>query len=70
MVVHVQCGDDVQCLCVQVFVLPAIYGAVVMVMASHSDTHQLAATIYGAGLAGLFGISTFFHIVFYLGYYK
>ncbi|XP_042243199.1 monocyte to macrophage differentiation factor 2-like isoform X4 [Homarus americanus] len=52
------------------FVLPAIYGAVMMVMASRSDVHQLAATIYGVGLAGLFSVSTFFHIVFYLGYYK
>lgn len=52
------------------FVLPAIYGAVVMVMACRSDLHQLAAFIYGAGLAGLFSVSTFFHIVFYLGYYK
>ncbi|XP_068202804.1 monocyte to macrophage differentiation factor 2 [Palaemon carinicauda] len=53
-----------------VFVLPAVYGAVMMVMASRSDLHQLAATIYGVGLAGLFSVSTIFHIVFYVGYYK
>ncbi|KAK7083693.1 hypothetical protein SK128_028624 [Halocaridina rubra] len=53
-----------------VCVLPAVYGAVIMVMASRSDVHQLAATIYGIGLAGLFSVSTIFHIVFYMGYYK
>ncbi|MPC69415.1 Monocyte to macrophage differentiation factor 2 [Portunus trituberculatus] len=52
------------------FVLPAIYGAVFMVTAAHCSLHQLAAAIYGLGLAGLFSVSTFFHIVFYLGYYK
>ncbi|KAK3882349.1 hypothetical protein Pcinc_013257 [Petrolisthes cinctipes] len=52
------------------FVLPAIYGAVMLVLAARSHTHQLAATIYGLGLAGLFSISTFFHIVFYLGNYQ
>ncbi|XP_050688487.1 monocyte to macrophage differentiation factor 2-like isoform X2 [Eriocheir sinensis] len=52
------------------FVLPAVFGAVFMVTAAHSSLHQLAATIYGLGLAGLFFVSTFFHIVFYLGYYK
>ncbi|KAK4296006.1 hypothetical protein Pmani_031473 [Petrolisthes manimaculis] len=54
----------------QLFVLPAIYGAVMLVLAARSHTHQLAATIYGLGLAGLFSVSTFFHIVFYLGNYQ
>ncbi|KAG0725822.1 Monocyte to macrophage differentiation factor 2 [Chionoecetes opilio] len=52
------------------FVLPAVYGAVFMATAAHSSLHTLAATVYGLGLAGLFSVSTFFHIVFYLGDYK
>ncbi|CAL4133550.1 unnamed protein product, partial [Meganyctiphanes norvegica] len=53
-----------------VFVLPTAYCATLMVGASRSDTQQAASIVYGIGLTGLFAVSTFFHIVFYLGYFK
>lgn len=53
-----------------VFVLPVAYCSSLMVEASRSDTQQTASIVYGVGLTGLFAVSTFFHIVFYLGNFK
>ncbi|XP_055612411.1 monocyte to macrophage differentiation factor 2 [Uranotaenia lowii] len=47
------------------WVLPSVYGGINLLWRSSSPAQVLAALIYGAALAMLFFVSTFFHCVFY-----
>ncbi|KAB7498084.1 Monocyte to macrophage differentiation factor 2 [Armadillidium nasatum] len=53
-----------------VFVLPAVYGAIVLYESSKSDMQRLASGIYGLALVGLFTVSTIFHVFFYKGHFR
>lgn len=47
------------------FILPSILGTLKLLYRSHNFAQIISATLYGATLIFLFGISTSFHCIFY-----